>query len=457
MQKLAAALLPLLFFAHITPAFAEIKATTTPVFVPSSAFIGGKSSVKPDALSSCFDHYRFGSVPAVISTTLSQAHQGGTLGFTGTVTNENTYPILDATVHIKIFHIQGLKKDVNGPDVVDFFPAVSHLTLKAKEVTPLSFTWKVPPDIEPGEYRAVTYVTSSDRFELQGLSFTDDVVGNSTNFTIAGEKLGALRFQKDSVTVADKPFYFAAFPPTVSSTTKSVPVTATVVNTTSLPLKGTITWSLYYWDALSESHLLDTKTEEMKVHPNASTTVSYTVSDTAHTVYFLKGVIKSAQGTSSIIGVRFVRPDVSEPRFNFVAIDGSTAVACIHSTAYTSAEDSDVTLTVTSDVWYASVLRLFGLGTLAHASYSGAIPGDIYALTAPIEKTAASYTIHASLSQKGKRVDMVDLSYTCTDLGTPCPSTFSKILSFLIPLIVLVSIVLAGTYFTRRKNAQNII
>lgn len=445
----------------MTRTLASLLAALLTTLVPVSAFAAAPepfhpgldtvSIPKPDGLSSCFDHYRFGSVPAVISTSLAQVSQGSTLSFSGTLTNENTYPITDATVHIKIFHIRSHTKDVNGPDVVDFFPAKEHVTLKPSETIPLSFTWKVPADTEPGEYQAVTYVTSENRFELQGLSFTDDVVGNSTNFTIVGEKTGALRFTKDSVTVASKPFYFAAFPPRISEGVTEVPVTAEVSNTTALPMKGKITWSLYYWDALSESHLLDTKTEDLKVHPQASTTVEYLVKDTAHTVYFLKGDIVSSGGTHSLIGVRFVRSDVQEPRFNFVTIDGATAVACIHSTGNAPAKDGAVTLSVTSNVWYAPFLRVLHLGTLASASYQGDIPGDIYALTAPIKSSASGYVIHATLSQKGKTIDSFTETYSCTDLGKPCPNIIVTTLYQVFPLI-LVLLLIVGFLFWKRRH-----
>lgn len=450
-RKIQVFILAVLLLVPSVSAFAQ---TDAPSNVSSlSKSIGTNPTGAPDGLSSCFLHYRFGSVPAIIATTLKNGYQDGTMGFTGSVINENEYPIVDATVWVKIFHKRDTQ-DANAPDVVDFFPALEHVTLKAKESVPLAFSWKIPADIEPGEYQAATYVTSSDRFELLGLSFTDDVIGNIAEFSIGGEKIGAVRFAKDGVTVAGKPFTFAAFPPKLPTGTKEVPVSARIVNTTTTPLETTVTWSVYYWDALQKEHLLDTKSETITVSASSTITTSIIVKDTEHSVYFIKGVVTSKHGASSIIGVRFVRSDVNEPRFNFVAVDNGTAIACIHSTGTGPAQNGEVLITVTKDVWYSPVLRLFNLGTLASASYKGAIPGEIYALSAPLVGKGTSYTIKAELLQEGKMLDTVSLSYTCKDTGTPCPSVLIRILVLVVPILIFGILGYVSVLLYRKRKAK---
>lgn len=406
----------------------------------------------PQGLSVCSAHYHFGSVPAVISTSLTNAYQSGTIGFSGTLTNENTYPVVDATVWIKILH----KRTGNSlhPDVVDFFPVLEHVTLKANESIPFSSTWKVPPDIEPGDYRAATFVTASDRFALSGLTYSDDVLGNSADFSIKGDTYGALRFNTDSIQVAGQPFTLGEFPVVVPKEVKDIEVTASLTNSTASPVKGEVTWTLYSFDGLTAENRISTKTDGFKIHPNASTTLSYSLTDTSHSVYYLRGEITSAQGAHSSIGVRLVREAIQEPRLTFAGIDGQTAFVCVESTGASTAEKTEVTLTVTSDEWYAPILRFLDLGTVAGASYTGAVPTKPYALEAPIRGAHASYTMQAELSYLGKEVDSVTVSYSCTDLQTTCPSLIQKILTVAVPLLLLVVLILGILSLLRRRRER---
>ena len=459
-------LLAFLFsLALVSTTFAAItKPPATNVTPQTSPPVPGlvTSAVTPASLglSSCFDTYRFGSTPAVISTTLSQVSQGSAVAFTGTLTNENNYALIDTTVYVKIFHsrlVNGERTDANGPDVVAFYKALEHVNLTAKESLPLSFVWEVPADAQPGNYTAATFVVTNDRFEMLGLVFTDDVIGNTANFKVVGQDTGAIRFVKDGAIINMLPYHYAAFPPSIPSGVKTVPVSSIVENTTDAPYKGTVTWSLYYWDSVNKSHLLDTKTEEIKVHPHASTTASYVVSDTAHSVYYVEGKLQSKEnGSISVIGMRFARSDVNEPRFNFVGISANTAVACIHSSGTKDATDGKVTLTVTSNTWYAPLLKILGMDTLASKTYEGIIPGSISALTAPLTKTASSYRITADLYQNGKHLDSVSIPYSCKDLGVTCQNPFILPLLALGALCVLIALIVFGVrvYKKRMKKAS---
>lgn len=425
---------------------AGIPATST---IPQEVIGAVKSPApKPVGLSSCFDHYQFGSVQANVSPSLASTAPGATIAFAGSITNNNPYPIPDAVVYAKIFRSRGGQKNVNGNDDVAFFAASKRVTLKAHESKPLTFTWQVPADAEPGGYLLATDVVSSDRFELSGLVFTDDVVGSLSNFSVTGNGKGAVRFDKDSVMVSDQHFYFAALPPAIPQGAGAVPVKAKVSNSTSAPFEGTITWNVYFWDSVGNGHLLDTQKQELKVHPNSSSDVGVTVTDKAHPIYYVLGTFKTADGSESNIGIRFSRAGINEPRFNFVTVDQGIAVACIHSTGAAASPDGHVDITVVGNTWWQKLLSVVGIGTLAHARYDGPIPGEIYALAVPLKHIGSSYSITANLSQGEKHIDTVVLNYSCTDLGTSCKG--STIISIALALIALAVVV--GGFMIRRKR-----
>lgn len=402
----------------------------------------------PQGLSSCFDFYRFGSVQANVSPSLATIAPSATVAFSGTITNQNPYPITDAVVYVKIFRSRGVEKNANGNDVVAFFPVKTPVNLKAHETMPLTITWNVPADAEPGNYQLATDVVSSDRFELSGLVFTDDVVGSVANFSVQGDEKGAVRFDKDSVKIGDRPFSFAAYPPLIPQGAGMVPVYAQVKNSTNAPFMGTITWNIYYWDNVGK-HLLDTQKQEVKVHPISSADVGVTVTDTHHSVYYVVGTFATDKGSESIADIRFVRTGVTEPRFSFVAVDQGTAVACMHSTNSSEVTNGHVDITVVGNSWWQKLLGLVGLGKVAYAAYDGPIPSEIYALAVPLKHTTSPYSITANLSQNGKHVDTVTLNYSCADIGPSCKEIDGVTIAMLV--IALVAII-SGLLVVKKRT-----
>ena len=200
----------------------------------------------------CFDHYRFGSVQVDVSPTLGSTVPGATLGFTGQLKNDNDYPVVAGQVYAKIFLKQSQDEALthqNGYALVDQFVVESDLSLPAKGEQNLSFTWMVPTAAEAGEYQIAFYFNSAGRYNLLGLSFTDDVTGNTADFTVAGATGTTVTFDKNAVMLNNKEHRFAAFP---LHFTRDEPVTAGVklMNPKDEPVAVAVTWKLYAWDSL---------------------------------------------------------------------------------------------------------------------------------------------------------------------------------------------------------------
>ncbi|MGE5540710.1 MAG: hypothetical protein ACM3TU_00265 [Bacillota bacterium] len=448
-----------------------LDARGTPYYPPSTQKVNltaqAASAVKPQAtsttrvdtagLTSCFDYYKFNSTPVVVSADLSSVIAGAPLGVTLTVTNENPYPIVDAKVYVKVMRYGYAKgeKNVNAPDIVDFFPAGDPVSIPAGGHVNLSTAWQVPQDAEAGDYMMAAYVVSADRFEMEGLTFTDDVIGSAFNFHVVNDTKGSVRFDKNSATVLNQPFRFAAYPPRIPSNTKDVPVGIDVVNTTPLPVTEEVTWTLYKWDALRADQALDRKTETVTVPGNGRVHVAYTVTDTNHSVYYLLGAVRSAGGSSSLAGIRFVRGDVNEPRLNYVGVTGYpagkgiSAFACVHSTGPGTAENTKLELVATRP-------SFFGIGgTLAKKTYQGPAAGDIRALVVPFSGSADSFAVTARLFQNGVLVDQVTENYSCADLS---PDSCAKRTIPLVPLAIglgafVIIVIVAAFIIIRRKKA----
>jgi hypothetical protein len=146
----------------------------------------GGTATPPGAVN-CFDYYRFGSVQVHLTAPVSSAVSGSSITFSGEITNDNPYPIVDGSLYVRVFKSRGSTIDGNGPDVVAQFLVKSGIAIPANGSAPVSFSWKVPSYAESGDYSLATFFTTSRKFNLLGLSFTDDVVGNTVPFSVSGD------------------------------------------------------------------------------------------------------------------------------------------------------------------------------------------------------------------------------------------------------------------------------
>lgn len=439
---------PLVAFAAETPAPQKIEA-----FIPTQ----GEEHVEAldPALTSCFDHYRFGSTPVIISSNLSNAAQGSTLGFTGKITNENDYPLSDVTIYAKVFYRANPgEKDSFGPDVIDFFPIKQHLTLAARETLPLSFTWDVPLNAEIGSHELATFVVSHDRFNMNGLSFTTDIVGGSAKFGVVGAKTGNTRIDLHQTIVGDTVLHGAAFSPRFDVEAEGLPITVHLVNTGTVNEEGTVSLKLYSWDTLREDTLIEKKEIPVSVPAGGKVPVSYTANDSSKTVYNLlvEYAPKEEGKQHSFQSIRFINKGLNLPRLNFVGSDAypgekdGTVFACFHSSGTANADNVRVELTATSNNLLDT---LIGRGTLSQKSYEGVAPGNIYAITAPLSRASDSYTVHAKIFKDGALIDEVSVPFTCNESGKGCPFPYALVI--VVAVLVLLGIG-AGFYFKNKKR-----
>lgn len=403
--------------------------------------------------------YVFNSVTTSLSPTLPKGVQSGTMGFTGTLNNTNTYPVKDVTVWMKVFHKRKGDTSVTMPDIVDTFPVEAHITLLPEEKKSFTASWSIPASLEPGEYRAVTVVTASDRFALSGLIYGDDVVSNYADFTVTGDPLGAVRFVRTSASVEGKPFTLGEFPVSITDE-GGIPVSVKVENTSDLPYDGAIEWKLYTYDSLGASSLITTTSDVLKIHPHSSTTPSYLVTDTTHAVYYLEATLITKQGARSNIGIRFARGKIQEPRLGFVALTGSNAVVCVASAGTAPTTNSKVTLSVTRNTWYQPLLSFFGVGTLAEASYEGPLSLDLQALTTSLPLDKKDYVLTAELADNGKKIDSISLTYPCLEMGSACTYTGNTLKDYAMAVggaVLLLILILGILWLIRKKRERDLI
>ena len=429
-------------------------AQTQPPPPPPSS---GVAPTQPNTVD-CFDYYHFGSVQVDVTPSVASAVSGVPITFTGKIKNANPYPIVDGSVYVKIFRQRGNgEKDVNGPDVVDQFYAAEGLTISANGELPISINWNIPSYAVSGEYKIATFFTVSHKFNLLGLPFTDDVVGNTASFKVAGELKNGVSFKKDAVTVGGEKYYFAAFPPRTSAT-DPVTVEATLTNPTGESVTVPVTWSLYHWSGNDNANFITSKTDQVTIASGKTAKVSFEVDDANYPVYLLTGVAKW-HDSSSIINVRFVREGKDQLRINYPALMSYPLTAGTPTTIFSCLHNAGESASVPGGRLELSLLD--DNGEVIHSyTYTGNVTGAMMGVADKFtpSKTYGTFTLNAKLYQGQTLVDQSSVTYDCEKLNPAlCTNAqgeadLQNILISLAEFVAALVVIGILVYFARRSS-----
>lgn len=379
------------------------------------------------APSQCFDYYTFGSVNAPIYSDTSNPAAGTAVEFTVNLTNNNPYPVVDANVYVKLFRERPAgEESAQLAHLVDQFQAIQGVSIPANATKEHTFTYDIPAALPSGEYKVATFVSTAERYNLLGLPFTDDVVGDSTTLTIAGDQTGMVRWNRDQVLVDQKQHYFASFIPEVSPT-EPVRVTAPIYNELDTPIDGQLTWKVYHWDQQNQANLIDTTTRPISIAAGDTIPATFTLENTDHAAYVVVGEVEY-EGTTSLINVRFARTDIAEIRLNYPGVlsyplvegEENTLFSCLHSaSSFDLVPDSRLDLTL-----------LDAKGNELHSyTYEGPVSSAMMGVADTFipQQSYDTFTLNAALYQNDTLVEEVSFSYDCAELTDgPCSDTASS-------------------------------
>ncbi len=361
----------------------------------------------------CFDYYKFGSVQADLQTNVTETAPGATIAFTGKIVNENDYPLVDGKLVAKIFRRSEVTfNEGNGNEIVDQLVVADDVALPAKGGKDASFEWKVPLNARGGEYYAAYFFVTSDRYNLLGLSFTDDVVGNQAPFKVKNESDPKTAFLlKNGTLLNDKKHTYAAFPLHFGKD-EAVTAKVQVQNPSDQPKTLPVQWNQYGWDAMRDENRQNTKTELVTLQPNETKELSYQVLPTNSSVVFLTLTTQDGE-SKSILNIRYVRDGVDETRINFpsltkfpvVAGEEQTLFACAHSTSSPLVKNNILLLT----------LKDREDKVITQYRYEGDIPGAMSAFGDKFtsNKDYDYIKLEASLFRDGNELEKVEVVYDC--------------------------------------------
>lgn len=434
-----------------------VSSTTPEVFLNGS--VGTTTSVLPAGTTNCFDYYKFGSV-AVTLGTRSDIKPGSETTFYAIVKNNNPYPLVGGSIYVRVLRKQNPSVDmVNGGNIIDQFVAVDNITLDANEQKTVTFSYKVPSSVISGSYKIVPYFETQKRYNLLGLSFTDDITGLPYEFSLTGESTGIF-FDKNNIKLNDKLYSVISSAPNIPSANDGV-INLNIVNNTSGDITVPVTYKVYYWDGLMDSHLLATDKKNVTLKAKSTTPLTYTVTDKKNSVYY---VIAEAdyKDVKSIVNVRFVRNDVAGIRINFPSLLSfpikkdaeATIFSCFHATTPAKVDNGRLSLTL-KDVSTGDVIDQYDF----KGPISGSMMGAKHSFIP--KKNYDKISLDASLYNNNVLVDKTSVVYDCSAINPrvcePIPekdtSTFSgRTLAMIIGGVVLVLLLAFISRIWHQKN-----
>ena len=311
---------------------------------PSSTYTGNVS---------CSDYYQFGSVATSLEADVAQTVPGANITFSGTITNKNNYPVVNGSLFVKIFHKDETTfRAGDGNPVVDQFFVKDTFNLAAQGEKKISFSWHVPENAQGGEYYAATFFTTENRYNLSGLSFTDDVIGSSANFSVTSDQKGGVFLDKSKTALNGSDHHFAAYPLHFKND-ETVETKVTLTNPSSEDQVVQLVWEEYAWDAMRVENLQNKRFDLVEVAANSSKEVTYQVTPKGKSVSYLVVTAKD-QYSKSVQGIRFVRDGIEETRINFPSLthfplksgEQNSVFACAHATNLPLVKGNILTLTL---------------------------------------------------------------------------------------------------------------
>lgn len=419
-----------------------------------------KEGVLQGEIANCFDVYKFQSIDISIGAGQKVYKPYDMVEIKGNIINKNQYPILDATLRAKILKnhpkpVEGRAKYITVDDII----IADNLTLKSNEKYEIKYNYFLPGNVPSGDYIIQYYVYNQDRFNLAGLSFTEDVIGNISGFKVEG-KDQHFYLDKTNIIIDGQKYNTRGFM-TKHSGNKNIPIKIPLVNPENSNKEVEISYKVYKWDDLLSNNLIEEKTQQLTINAKSFVDIQYDLDAKDEPIYYIVIVAKNIGETESstikyktMAHIRLNLEDKNSPRINWVGLnkypitqrEDVQLMVCAHNTNYSTDKGPIKVLSTVKDSKGK---------TLSKISYSGEMVSAINGLANKfkLSKNSNSINIETSLyNSNNELVDNIKTTYSCKDINPDLCSYESNSLNIIIAIISIIGfIVCVGIFIKYNK------
>lgn len=240
-----------------------------------------------------------------------------------------------------------------GDNLVDEFYVSQGGTLKENEPVPFSLNWKVPTEIQKGQYYASFFVNANKRFNLKGTPLVSFFPAATFDFDVTGDGQNGIAIDKGNITVNGKKYSYRQPAPAVDLIDGKINIETDLVNLDAKEEVTKVKYELSGWSQEDPKDIEKSSEETKIVAASGKEKLSYSFApSSAGSVYNLK-ITATANSGKSISNVRFVVNDTSRGVFRFLGLaakDNSYyPMICIMDAAWKGYFDGKVKLILTNE------------------------------------------------------------------------------------------------------------
>jgi hypothetical protein len=429
------------------------------------------SDVKSGELANCFDTYKFQSILLNVGVDKSTYKPYETVEIKGDIVNTNSYPVTNLALRARI-----LKKH---PDPINMRAeyitldeqiVLSDITLNSNQTYQFDQFYFVPGNYNGGEYIIQYYVYNQDRFNLSGLSFTEDIIANQTSFNVENNSDKQVYLDTTNILVNDKEHNTRGFI-TRHDKNEDITIKLPLINSTEEARDMNISYKLYKWDAILEGNLIEEQIQKVNIRSNSKLNLEYIVNNNEYPVYYV--VIEalpvgenenSINKEKTMAYIRYSLDGNNMPRVNWVGVDKNpfelgelTLLTCVHNTNYITDE---------GPVKLKSIAKNEKGIEMGKIEYEGKMVSSISAISNKINTYIRFniLTIETNLyNASNELVDNIITEYKCDEISpelcldnsnTSNNNLLNRMHIFTLSIIIL-SIIGGVRFYTRYKKLNN--
>lgn len=153
-------------------------------------------------IESCFAYYDYGKVSVNLATEQASYTTGQTAIVHGTITNENTFPLVDITVYGQLRRTNDTETfSDNGHHLVGRFSFAQKLNFLPGETKSFTADLPIVAGYPTGSYRLRYFIFSSSGFHYAGRAFLEEDFAGESLFDISGKTNPMVYFDINSLSV----------------------------------------------------------------------------------------------------------------------------------------------------------------------------------------------------------------------------------------------------------------
>ena len=413
-----------------------------------SGTVIAQTATTTDTLDNCFDYYKFQSVQVSVGTENGVYKAGDVMSFSGELINENTYPVVDGNVFVRISEVNP-NYTTEGHYTVGEFIAKENIAIDASSSQLISFQWKTPANLKDGSYRADYFFSVGKQFNLGGLPFTNEIIVGFSNFSMESAEDSSVYLDRAGTKVNGTKYNQIGNWPIVEAGSK-VAISQVLKNTTDTSQTVSVSYNLYFWDSLNPSDLISSKAETVTIASGKDKTLTYEIPKVDKSVYYLKITAKTSGGAQSILNIR-LSSEMERPRINYFAVTGfplkkgesAKIFSCFHNTSNIATEGK-VVLSA-KDIKGNEIAKIQYNGIISSAVSAKA--GDLKAL-----KNLTYLKLDQLLYDKsGKVIEQKSEIYDCKTLDSAKCVEMTKF-NFFVPIAIVAGLFLILSLIFIKKN-----